>query len=64
MPCMPLPAFVSGVRHKVEGETVISICGADQKTYIYVLCGRDEHLYALADAKKIVKLLNEEKTHV
>lgn len=56
---MPLPAYVSGVRSKIEGlGDCIVIHGADGKGYIFLPCGRNAHLYALADAKNIVDKIN------
>lgn len=56
---IPLPAYVSGARTRLSnGEEVIVICGADGMGYAYVLCGRDAHLEAFADAKEMVAGLN------
>jgi hypothetical protein len=56
---IPLPAYVSGARTRINGtEEVIVICGADGRGYAYVLCGRNAHLHALADAKAMVAGLN------
>lgn len=56
---IPLPAYVSGARTRINnGEEVIVICGADGKGYAYVLCERNEHLEALADARMMVWGLN------
>jgi hypothetical protein len=55
---IPLPAYVSGIRAWIAGEEVIVICGADDHGYAYVLCGRDAHLAARADAKAMAAGLN------
>jgi len=53
-----LPAFVSGVRQKFGGETVIRICDRNGDAFAFVLCGREHHLQALAEAKAMVAGLN------
>lgn len=55
---IPLPAYVSGCRQRIAGDEYIVICGADGRGYAFVACGRNAHLYALADAKEMVAALN------
>lgn len=56
---MPLPCYVSGVRQKVEGlGDCIVIHGADGCGYVFLPCGRDAHLHALADAKALASGIN------
>ncbi len=52
---MPLTCYVSGVRDKIEGlGDCIAIHGADGIGYVFLPCGRDAHLHALADANALV----------
>ncbi|KKL24024.1 hypothetical protein LCGC14_2419520 [marine sediment metagenome] len=52
----PGPWTVSGIRHKIGGEPVLSIYAPNGKTYVYVLYGngsRKQHTTAYADARLI-----------
>ena len=61
---MPLPCYASGVRARIEGlGSCHVIVGADNKGYVFLPCGTNAHLYALADAKKIAELLNKDYEH-
>lgn len=56
---MPLPCYVSGVRQKIDGlGDCVVIHGADGRGYVFLPCGREAHLHALADAKALASGIN------